>query len=456
MKRKQRISAVFIVICFIMCMMNVFETVSAAETTDITLHCYDEEQDIILSDMHWSIYLLGTLDGETFTWSDAFSQYEETVLLEDLTASELTDFASTLKNYTQKDKILPTQTGISGTDGYVTFTGLSSGMYLLTADKLKIDYRSWKAIPSIITVDASLSDNVVSVAKVRDATKDENETNYAVRKIWMKNKDEAQDERRIKNASITVEIYKNGELFDTKELNAANKWEYSWSDATGAEWYVIEKDIPRYYTVSYRDNITEYVVVNTVQPQYRDSSVTWDWEETTTTETLPPSITDISTETTPRDNSTTDSGTTTTPKTGNFTETTAEIDHSINQTETNTTNETDSSITDISSSTGESSRDTASSTRTTVTTSTKTGSGTGNSGTTKTGSGNGTGSGNTRNSTLGGGSGSGNSGGGTGSGNTTQITKLPQTGQLWWPVAPLACGGILMMGIGMKLGKKEE
>lgn len=34
--------------------------------------------------------------------------------------------------------------------------------------------------------------------------------------------------------------------------------------------------------------------------------------------------------------------------------------------------------------------------------------------------------------------------------------KLPQTGQLWWPVFPLAGGGLVLIGIGIGLRKKDE
>ncbi len=34
--------------------------------------------------------------------------------------------------------------------------------------------------------------------------------------------------------------------------------------------------------------------------------------------------------------------------------------------------------------------------------------------------------------------------------------KLPQTGQLWWPVIPLVCGGVLLLGAGVMLTKKED
>jgi len=433
MKIKRRISALFTVFGFAVCMMNFFQTASAAETTSITLKCFDEEQNMILSDMHWNIYFLGTLEDEKFTYSPEFSQYQDTVLLENLTASELTDFASTLRVYTLADKIPPSQENITDEAGLLTFSGLQSGMYLLTAEKLKSDYRSWKAAPSIITVDASKSDNVVSIAKVRDATLDENETNYSVRKVWMRNKDEVQDAKQVKDASITVEIYKNGELFETQELNEANHWEYSWVDKTRAEWYVVEKNIPRYYTVSYRENIVEYIVVNTVQPPYRDSSITWEWEEETTTGDES-SMTDIITDTTPPDNSTTDSADSSeTTKTGNSTDIVSSSEGSYPSTTTTT-----GSVTDVSS------QPANTTTKTTVTTTSRTSS---------SGSGSGSGSGNGSGSSSGNGSGSGN---GTGSGNSVQITKLPQTGQLWYPVPILACGGVLMISIGIRLGKKDD
>jgi len=63
------------------------------------------------------------------------------------------------------------------------------------------------------------------------------------------------------------------------------------------------------------------------------------------------------------------------------------------------------------------------------------------------------------------GSGKGNtttaSGNKNGSGRTEALTtqgdkKLPQTGQLWWPVIPLTCGGVLLLGAGIMLTKKED
>ena len=39
---------------------------------------------------------------------------------------------------------------------------------------------------------------------------------------------------------------------------------------------------------------------------------------------------------------------------------------------------------------------------------------------------------------------------------TTATPKLPQTGQLWWPVVPLTAGGIVMLFVGLSLPKKKD
>jgi hypothetical protein len=39
---------------------------------------------------------------------------------------------------------------------------------------------------------------------------------------------------------------------------------------------------------------------------------------------------------------------------------------------------------------------------------------------------------------------------------TTKPTSLPSTGQLWWPVPCMAAGGLVLMGIGSRMSKKED
>ncbi len=420
MKIKQRISAIFIVIGFLMCMAGIFQPVSAAQNTaGITLNCIKEGR--VLSDMNWHIYYVGEIRHNKFEWSDTFLPYADEIAAGEAifsVTSKVADFASTLKNYTITDKLPPLESKKTDESGNVTFSGLSeTGMYLLTADDLIIKNSGWSTEPMLYTFDGTPG-KVIEVYPKIIATLDEGE--YSVRKTWM-NLSKTQEER-VKTARIKVARYCNGEYVDTLELSEANDWTETWAGEVGEEWTVKEVEIPAYFTVVYRKRDTEYIVENTYQ---RPNGSSWfEWEESDmTTPSGDSSFTEPDgSDTTPPPVSTEETSTTTsvTFPAGRESET---IPTSV------TTNISDMGTTTTTVSTGlnSDSNSVTSTTKTTVTTTTRTGSG-------KTGTGS----------------------GGSSSGNTVRETKLPQTGQLWYPVPILSFGGILLISIGMKLKKDDE
>ena len=147
------------------------------------------------------------------------------------------------------------------------------------------------------------------------------------------------DNAKMRPVYVTVDLFKNGELFDTVTLNEENNWQFFWDELDPeAEWRVAEREIPVKYDVIVDYNSTQYLIKNTYNPSR---------------------------------------------KTGGGT-----------ATQTTTTTSTTTSVTS-----------------TTTTTAPVT---------------------------------------------TTTTPKLPQTGQLWWPVVPLAAGGVVMLVLGVSLPKKKE
>ena len=71
------------------------------------------------------------------------------------------------------------------------------------------------------------------------------------------------DENVIHNraASISVEIYKDLELWDTVVLDESNDWSYSWAYSSSPDWRVKEAEVPDGYTVIYRSNDTQFAIV---------------------------------------------------------------------------------------------------------------------------------------------------------------------------------------------------
>ena len=102
-------------------------------------------------------------------------------------------------------------------------------------------------------------------------------TEYRVTKLWQDagGRDDRPEE-------ITVDIYKNGELWETQLLGASNNWSYVWyvSDGEQSNWAVAERSVPEKYNVTVQKNGGTFSIINTHKsiqeipdgPQTGDSS----------------------------------------------------------------------------------------------------------------------------------------------------------------------------------------
>ena len=224
--------------------------------------------------------------------------------------------------------------------------------------------------PLLLEIDSKQTGfNFNSYPKIVKATLSSEATSHTVKKVWL----DYNDNFEARPTYVTVDIYRDDELFDTVTLNEDNNWEYSWVSLDNEhDWRVVERKIPVNYIVRIEYNETQYLIHN------RHIDI-MDWDEvemtttTSTTTTAPPPVV-----------------------------TGGEVSSSA---ETTQTAEAYTSTTTV----------TAVSTLPPTTA-------------------------NPPQSTYTGGS----------------RSKLPQTGQLWWPVAPLGLGGTLMVLTGMKMKSKKD
>ena len=320
---------------------GIFVPVYAEDSADSSLElvCIFDEDETVLSGMEWNIFYAGKRNGDSFAPDGDFSDYK--VSFKDTSANSLSDIASTLETYAVIDKIKPFQTAVADDNGIAEFSGLKKGLYLVCGKKLKINYTTYVPMPFVVEIGEQ--ENYTVYPKLfKYGVLDEKDSDYTVRKIWRNSANQPPDE----NTEITVELYKDGEYDSTVTLNKENDWSYTWTATAHDDWKVKEVDVPKDYTVIYRSNETQYVIVNT-HKDFDDSE-------------QPPA------------------------------------------TETSTTS-TNSSLTE-----------------TTTVSSLK-----------------------TEDSDL-------------PETSTSSSGKLPQTGQLWWPVPLLAGGGILFIAIGLRIRSRKE
>ncbi len=366
----KKIGSVLIVfgMAIMFCLSCMCTVASAKSTGTLTLIC--ECKDKPVKGLKWSLYRIGSFDGEKITLEGEFANLP--VDMSDLSASGLADAASTLREFAFVYKYKTVDTGNSKNDGSVELRYDEAGVYLIAAKNITDGEVTYIPTPAIFILDPEEEPEKVIYPKIKQIAVLTGEIErFQLLKIW-----ENDENLPKKPNEITVDIYRDHSFYDSVTLSEANNWSYSWEEDMGSEWSMIERQIPEGCAVVYRKDGRQYIVVNTYVPDFR-----FDWE----VNFPPPSI-----ETTTTSTVTTTSTTTTT------TATTKDIVAEDSDTTTSTTSTTET---------------------TTTTTIKKT--------TPKA---------------------------------TTTVSKLPQTGQLWWPVPVMAVGGLVLIAAGARIisGSKRD
>lgn len=334
----------------------------------LTIVCKSDNEP--LYGMNWKIFAAGKrVSDNKIEFTGDFADYP--VFLPDLETSSLQDAANTLENYAVLDSIEPFAKGSSDPGGNVTFTGMADGIYLVTGDKLSIGSRIYIPMAMFVEITGGKAVNAYAKFTVRQKPSFDDQM-YRVRKVWQYDDSFIQ----LRPVEIKVEIYRNNEYVETVTLNKQNEWTYDWTGDASSSWRVKEINIQGNYKVVYRNNETQYILVNSRDVLYNTTTSTETATTVTTTETTSVTSSDTGTGT-----ETSDTGTGITTS-DTVTETTLSTD--------STSSSTDNSYTETKSTTGA-------------------------------------------------------NGGG----------KLPQTGQLWWPVPVCGAAGIILFAVGWRLNKKK-
>lgn len=160
--------------------------------------------------------------------------------------------ASTLDGYVQRDQIKPLAKKTVDADGKAYFTGLKTGLYLVTGE-LSVSFLV--SLPQL--TDAKEWDYHPSV--IPKSEPETAETEYSAVKIW---KDKGHEKSRP--ASVTVQLLENGRIYEEVKLNEKNGWQHTWKDLkASSKWTVTEKNVPKGYTVSVSREGKKLFVTNT-------------------------------------------------------------------------------------------------------------------------------------------------------------------------------------------------
>lgn len=351
---------------------------------ELTIIC--RVNNVTLSDMEWTVYRAGEVN--RWGYYELTGQFENLpVSVGEMITSEIIDTVSTLENYAVLYHYDSYDGGRTDENGELVLDGMEEGVYLLTGKSVEVDNVYYIPCAFLIFVTAdSTYELVYPKYEIWDwnASVDGNATfTYTITKVWEDNDDASLS----RSSSVSLDLYCDGVKYCSIVLDEENDWTYRWSASSYHDWKTIETDVPDDYTVVYRTDNKQFVVVNTLEDStITTTAVTTDsGEETTTTLT--------------------DGGTIETGETGT---TSGDTDENSGGTTTTKSGSSGGNVSYVSG----------------------------------------------RNSSGGGSSGGNSSSGGSSSGSSSSSTKLPQTGQLWWPVPVLAGVGLICLCIGCHTRKK--
>ena len=181
--------------------------------------------------------------------------------------------------YIKEHNVEPYASAVSDSEGYASLGTVETGLYMGVSDPVEIDgvryvYCTVLApVPGPVILDEHGTNNwdgtwadaeydVIAIPKRETIRLGSDPEEYTVYKQWV---DTGYAKKRPK--SIEVEIYCDGELFETVKLSSSNNWQYSWKYEKGHTFTLKENVDADKYTVNISQNETSYVIVNTRKPE---------------------------------------------------------------------------------------------------------------------------------------------------------------------------------------------
>lgn len=175
----------------------------------------------------------------TFALTTAFSG--SGVSLADVNAPDL---AAQLADYASENNLAGTSVQADA-NGYATFSGLSTGLYLVVQAEAVDGYLT--VTPFLVSLPMYNGENgwiynIEAAPKVQRPPKDE--ISVTVVKKW-------QDNNKKRPDTLTVHLLKEGETADTVVLTAADSWKYTWDHLNPYYSWTVKEDVPDGYKATY-------------------------------------------------------------------------------------------------------------------------------------------------------------------------------------------------------------
>lgn len=268
MKKKMMFLLLIITMLLFPVKINALNTTEAKDKIDTsrtgTLALSFVYDDLKFNNIEVKLYHIANFTEDyQFEMTSNFASYK--IKLNGLkTDEEWNSVKETLDSYIEADAI-DSDDVKSISNNSVLFTGLTPGLYyvkvpVITTDKYILRFENLLISVPELYEDGTWNYEVKAFPKAESYEPIYEEVRYSVVKVW-------KDKKWNRPNNVNIEIYKDGQLIEKVTLSSDNNWSYSWvALEDGSSWKVVERNVPKGYTVSIRKNNYKFIVVNSDEP----------------------------------------------------------------------------------------------------------------------------------------------------------------------------------------------
>lgn len=245
------------------------ESIDLSRDLRLTISYRDENTP--LTGAAFDIFLVATVDasGELAATKD-FAQFQVNIRGENDEAWRT--LASTLEGYVLRDSIAPADGGTTDDMGLLSLPTaekrLTAGLYLVLGHRHTQGGYRYDAAPFMVMLPGLDSGSnlwmydVTANAKFDSSQAPDNPDAHTIErkvlKVWADGGHE-----NARPQEVTIQLLRDGEVYDTVTLNAANNWRHTWTELDDRyAWAVVEKELEGYTVAITQEGIT-FVVTNT-------------------------------------------------------------------------------------------------------------------------------------------------------------------------------------------------
>lgn len=254
------------------------DPVDPGREVSLTIEYLHDKQPI--SGAQFDLYFVADIDeNANLTLTGDFRGYP--VKLDDSNAETWKALAEMFAVYVERDGLKPIDSGKTGETGTLYFPNqqesLKSGLYLVVGRRLVQETHTYMAEPFLVTLPTMDQDagtwsyGVLAAPKFTVADRPDEPSDETVErcvlKIW---KD---DLAEIRPQEVTIQLLRDGTIYDTVLLNEANGWRHAWQqlpkyneDGSEIVWKVAEDELEGYTVLIAEDGIS-FTVTNTFVPE---------------------------------------------------------------------------------------------------------------------------------------------------------------------------------------------